>query len=498
MTEQAAPHAEVEPRPAYANLADLLAAQARTTPDREAAVQPFPERRTRTWAELDRQVTAVARGLARHGLVAGRRVGLVGANTLELVVGYLAVLRAGFVAVPLDPDLDTGERNAALRFCGVSLTLVGEGIDSLDGPTLPLTAVGLDELADHGDAPVASPPDPEALAAVVHTAGSTGEPKAVMLSHRALLSHTQHAAALGIVGPATTVLAMLPLSGIFGLNAVLGAWLQSGARLVVLDGFERFFDAVVAEEVTDLPVAPALIYRILRDERCATHLTSVTSVLCGAAALPEDLRTEFATRTRLQVDLGYGLTEAAPGVAATVGGRILGHGHVGHPLPGVEVRIGSGEDTDDPGEIAVRGTNLFSGYWPDGSAGADADGWFGTGDLGYLRDGELFLVDRTAEVVSVSGFRVFPAEVEEAILQLPGVESVAVLGRPDPRTGAQVIAFVTGRDVTEDAVVAHCAQRLAPFKRPGVVAVVETLPRGTTGQVRKGRLRDRLGEDAGA
>ena len=283
----------------------------------------------------------------------------------------------------------------------------------------------------------------------------------------------------------------------FGLNAVLGGWLRSGARLVVLDD-DGFFDVVPGEQVTHLPTAPALLARILCDERCATHLTSLTAVVCGAAALPEELRQEFAARTRLRVDQGYGLTEAAPGVSTTLGGPVLSHGHVGRPLPGVEVRIGTGRDSDEPGEILIRGANLFSGYWPDGADGPDADGWFATGDVGYLRDGELFLLDRVRERITVSGFPVYPAEVEEAILELPGVSSVAVVGRPDARTGEQVVAFVTGSSLTPEAVEAHCATRLARFKRPGAVTVVDTLPRGATGQVRKGRLRETLGTEVDA
>ncbi|HZA04165.1 MAG TPA: class I adenylate-forming enzyme family protein [Propionibacteriaceae bacterium] len=476
---------------AYANLTDLLTEQAVARPDAEAAVQALPERRSLTWAALDRQVGGVARGLNQRGLVAGHRVGLLGPNRLEFVVAYLAVLRAGLVAVPVDPDLEPPERNSMLRHCGVAAVLTAEGLADVEGPSLPLTPAGLSDLAERGSDPVTSPRDPEALAALVYTAGTTGDPKAVMLSHRALLAQAEHTAALDIIGPGTTVLAALPFFGVFGLNAVLGGWLRSGARMVVMDGFDGFFDVVHREEVTNLPTAPALLSRIGHDERATTHLTSVTTVVCGGAALPEEVREEFGARTRLRVDLGYGLTEAAGGVSTTVGGRLLGHGHVGRPLPGVEVRIGGG-DGDEPGEIEIRGANLFSGYWPDGSGGPGPDGWFATGDVGYLRDGELFLLDRAQELISVSGFHVYPVEVEEAILELPEVESVAVLGRRDSGTGSQVVAFVTGSSLTPETVAAHCAERLAKFKRPAVVVVVDALPRGATGQVQKGRLRGTL------
>jgi long-chain acyl-CoA synthetase len=212
----------------------------------------------------------------------------------------------------------------------------------------------------------------------------------------------------------------------------------------------------------------------------------------GAAPLPVDLREQFTARTGLRVDQGYGLTEAAPGVSATVGGELLGPGHVGRPLPGVEVKIGDGTEETEPGEIWIRGDNLFSGYWPDGRGGPGELGWFPTGDVGYLLDGELFLVDRARELIIVNGFNVYPAEVEEAIGELPGVASVAVVGRPFRRTGEQVVAFVTGAGLSVEAINEHCANRLAKFKRPSLVRLVEDLPRGITGKVKKGVLRQRL------
>jgi long-chain acyl-CoA synthetase len=153
------------------------------------------------------------------------------------------------------------------------------------------------------------------------------------------------------------------------------------------------------------------------------------------------------------------------------------------------VRIGDGTEPTEPGEIWIRGDNLFSGYWPDGHDGPGKLGWFPTGDIGYLVDGELFLVDRARELIIVNGFNVYPAEVEGAIAELPGVESVAVVGRPHRRTGEQVVAFVTGPDVSVEMINEYCTDRLAKFKRPSLVRVVDELPRGVTGKVRKGVLR---------
>ena len=481
--------------PSETNLADLLTRQVQRQPDRVALVEPGPERRSLTWSDLDQQVSAVGAGLAAHGLVAGHRVALMAPNSTEFVVAYFAVLRAGFVAAPINPQLTDTELRAVLQDCGAKV-LIGSADPGIPGVHwVPCTPDGLGELVAAGAAPVSSPQDAETLAALLYTAGTSGEPKAAMLTHRALLAHLSHLKALDVVGPDTVVLAMLPLFHVFGLNAVLGSWIGAGARLVIMDGFDGFFDVVKAEQVTNLPLAPVLLDKIITDERSAGGLGALSTVISGAAPLPEDLRAAFTERTGLRVEQGYGLTEAAPGVSATLGGPLLGPGHVGRPLPGVEIKIGDGSDPTEPGEIAIRGQNLFSGYWPDGRDGPDSEGWFRTGDIGYLLDGELFLVDRSRELIIVNGFNVYPAEVEEAVAELDGVDSVAVLGHPDPRTGERVVAFVTGSGLTVDAIEAHCAGRLAKFKRPSMITLVDELPRGATGKVQKGQLRLALGHD---
>jgi long-chain acyl-CoA synthetase len=442
-----------------------------------------------TWAELDRRIDAVAAGLSAHGLVAGHRVAISGPNSIEFVVAYLAILRAGYVAVPINPESTVTELRIMINDCGAKVLLSAED-PSLEGVhQVMLTREGLDELSNAPALTVTSPKDPEALAVLLYTAGTSGEPKAAMLSHRALLSNLRNIAAVEILERDDVVLAMLPLFHVFGLNAVLGSSVMSGARLVIMDGFQGFADVLEYEQVTNLPLAPQLLARILEDERAIASLGSVTKVVSGAAPLSVNLRDQFMARTGLRVEQGYGLTEAAPGVSATLGGDLLGHGHVGRPLPGVEVRIGDGSEPTEPGEIWIRGESLFSGYWPDGQGGPGEDGWFATGDIGYLLDGELFLVDRSRELIIVNGFNVYPAEVEEAIAELPEVDSVAVVGRPDWRTGEQVVAFVAGPGVSVATINEHCANRLAKFKRPSLVQLVDELPRGITGKVKKGVLR---------
>ena len=483
---------------APANLADLVRTWASATPDVLALVEPAPPRRELDWAALDRRLDAVAAGLAARGLLAGHRLALLGANSAAFVVAYLAALRAGVVVVPVNPQSSPDEVAVVLADSGARVLLGDEAAAGLPGrsgdvPVLPLSDAGLDALAAAGSGPVVSPRDPESLAVLLYTAGTSGRPKAAMLTHRALLAHVAHLAALEVLSADDVVLANLPLFHVFGLNAVLGGWLGSGARLVVTDGYVDGFAALVRDEqVTNLPLAPTLLRRVLDEPDLDAGLGRLAAVVSGAAPLPEELAAEFRRRTGLRVEQGYGLTEAAPGVTVTFGSTRSGPGHVGRPLPGVELRIGDGSDPSEPGEIAVRGANLFSGYWPEGRGGPDADGWFGTGDIGYLDDGELFLVDRARELVIVHGFNVYPAEIEQVIMELDAVEAVAVVGRPDPASGERVVALVQGQEISPPEVAAHCARRLARYKQPAEVVVVPELPRGATGKIKKGELREMI------
>ena len=476
------------------NLSLLAALQAAERPDRLALVEPGV--RAVTWAELNRRVDAVAAGLVDTGLLAGQRIGLDGTNSIAWVVAYLAALRAGLVVVPTDPDEPTDERDSLLARCGARAVLTTRGGATDERiPSLELSEEGLAALTSTATE-VATPQDVESLAVIATTLGTSADPKTVMLSHRALLAHLQQISGYGIIDSDSVVLGVLPFFHAYGLNAVLGSCLAAGARLVLPDPAAwDLLTVIAAEQVDNLPITPGLLYRLVHEEDAADRLKGVRTVMVGGAPLPWRLGRQFTERTGLRVERGYGLTEASPGVTTTVGGEILGPFHVGRPLPGVDVRVGDGLDPSEPGEIAVRGANLFSGYWPDGTDGPDEDGWFATGDIGFQTDCELFLVDRTREIVSVSGFTVYPSEIEQSIRQLPEVEAVAVVGRSTAgggKAGHGLVAFVAGPGVTADLVSDFCRTRLPVFKRPTEVRVVDDLPRGVTGVVKRAELRRQL------
>jgi len=226
----------------------------------------------------------------------------------------------------------------------------------------------------------------------------------------------------------------------------------------------------------------------------------------GAAPLPEEIWTAMRDRAAVTVWEGYGLTEAAPVVASTLATGRAKPNCIGGPLPGVELQLrdtattGSGEHAEDeehlegPGEIWLRGPNLFAGYWPDGADGPDDDGWLGTGDLAYRDgDGDLHLVDRRSDLILVSGFNVYPAEVERVLDAHPAVVESAVIGVPDPRTGAAVRAVVVlapGAEITFEALQEYAAQSLARYKVPTSVHFLPSLPHSLTGKVSRARLRE--------
>ncbi len=509
-------------------VADLVTDAAAESPDKLALVEDGG--RSLTWSELDDEVSRVATGLGLVGVVAGFRVAMVMENRIEFVTTYLGTLRARAVAVPLNPRGTVEETARVLADSGARLVVADAS--SLDGVREAVARVAGDagredaaprvvvagataaageqayeDLRSVEPRRVPSVPDPDALAALLYTSGTSGRPRAAMLSNRALLANVEQVARVEppMLRGDDVVLGVLPLFHVYGLNAVLGGVLRQRAKLVLTDHFhpEGTLDLVEDEACSIVPVAPSVFGHWLADDDLADHLGPVTAVLSGSAPLAAETAERFTARTGVPVHQGYGLTEAAPVVTSTLCSRDPRPGSVGAPLPGVGLRVvddrGREVEPGDPGEIEVRGENLFDGYWPDGADGPRADGWWATGDVGLVDDrGDLVLVDRLKEVVIVSGFNVYPVEVEEVLRELDGVADAAVIGVDDDDTGEAVVAFLRPDDEHADdarrgalaeAAAERCAARLARFKRPRRVEVVDALPLTATGAVQKGRLR---------
>lgn len=491
------------------NLADVLLEPAARTPD---AVALIDQEGPTTYGELAERASRLAGLLIRDGVQPGDRVAIASLNNDAFVTSYLAVLRSGGVAVPLNPSSTSPELRRELAAIEPRLVLCGPGVaDSLTAVaeesgirTIGSRREGIDR--EQSANTVAR--DDSDTAVLLFTAGTAGAPKAAMLTHGNLASNIRQVLdhpGLALRADDVT-LGALPFFHVFGLNAVLDIALAAGAATVLLEHFDAAGAARAMRDhrVTVLAGVPAMYHAFLELDESAAPSDSFASVrlaVSGAAPLGDELFDGMHKRFDVVVHEGYGLTEASPIVTTSaIGRREPAPGSIGPPLPGVEVRLVDADETDvlpgDPGEIWVHGPNVFPGYWRDPDATARAvtsDGWLRTGDIAVTDDaGELSLVDRAKDLVIVSGFNVYPAEVEQVLLDHPDVADSAVVGEPDPRTGEAVVAFVVpepGRQPDPDALLAHCTRSLARYKCPARVEVVDALPRSFAGKVLRRDLR---------
>ncbi|MGH4014167.1 MAG: AMP-binding protein, partial [Pseudonocardiaceae bacterium] len=364
----------------------------------------------------------------------------------------------------------------------------------------------------------------EDLAVLAFTSGTSGDPRGVMLSHRALLANLAQCAALRLapMTAADRVLLALPLFHSYGLGPGLLQVANSAATAVLVERFdaEETLQAVHRHRVTVVAGVPSMYQAWLRlpPDRLAAGMRTVRLFSSGAAPLEPAVLAGIRELTGLEVFEGYGLTETGPVLTSTLVGGIAKPGSVGRPLPGVpslgvdpvELRLVDAggrplptdeddEDAGGTGVVAVRGPNLFSGYWPDGAFGPAelpglGPGWIRTGDVGYLdADGDLHLVDRVDDLIIVNGFNVYPREVEDVLLEHPGVREAAAIGMPHEVSGEAVRAVlvpVEGEQPSALEIVEHCAARLARFKVPVDVALVDSLPHLPTGKLARRVLRE--------
>lgn len=457
--------------------------------------------------------------LLARGLEPGDRVAIVCGTSPRFVTAWLAVVGAGLVAVPLNPSSPAPELADQLATTGARAVIAGPAgaavladVDPASVPALDhvLTPAGsatgddLDALTEAAEPAGVVDVDPDHLAALMFTSGTAGSPRAAMLSHANLAADLRQVQAhpARAVRPDDVVLCVVPLFHILGLNTVLDLALYAGATIVLLERFDPVstLETVAAESVTALVGPPAMWAALAEvDDPPLDALARLRIAVSGAAPLPRRVADTVRERLGIGLHQGYGLTEASPSVSISLGtGAPVTS--VGRPLAGVEVRLVDRDGDDalvgDPGEIWVRGPNVFQGYWndPEATAGAlDPAGWLHTGDIGLVDDdGYLYVVDRAKDLVIVSGFNVYPAEVERVLVAHPAVAEAAVVGVPHPHTGEAVKAFVVpaeGSVVEEDELVEWVAARLARYKCPTKIDVVDEIPRGLTGKVLRRSFR---------
>ncbi len=474
--------------------------------------------RQTTYGSLREQVADARSRLSRLGVGSGDRVALLIGNNRHFVVSYLAVLGLGAVAVPLNPTSPANEIERELVAVGALAAVVGptgapswRNIERDKVPSLEHVivtegelagAVLLDDLPTGDDVAVVEV-SADDIAVLIFTSGTAGAPRAAMLSHANLLANIAQANDVGAGGMIAddVVYGVLPMFHIFGLNVVLGISLSAGATVVLVQRFDpsTALETIVKWGITVVPGAPPMwVSFSMFDDAPRDAFATVRNASTGAAKMPEEATRRLLERFGVELAEGYGLTEASPIVTSSRSGEIR-IGSVGRVLDGVEVRIvdESGDDVllGDAGEIWVRGPNVFRGYLgePEHTERVlTADGWLRTGDVAITdADGYLYLIDRAKDLIIVSGFNVYPKEVEDVLMDYPGVVEVGVIAVPHPHTGEAVKAFVVaaeGVHLDEDALIDHCLVELARYKCPSKILFVDQLPRNVSGKLLRREL----------
>ncbi|MDR3493189.1 MAG: long-chain fatty acid--CoA ligase [Ancalomicrobiaceae bacterium] len=500
--------------------------------------------RTWTYRSLDALVDRAARGFQDLGVKKGDRVGLCLPNTPYSVIIYYAVMKVGAVVVNLNPLYVARELEFMLNDSGarlvvtVNLSLTLPKLSGLIGKTpletivvCPMTGVmpfttsvlmrlfrrkhlakmpldrhhlSYKQLVARGGA-VPVPIDPHRdIAVLQYTGGTTGIPKAAMLSHANLTANvSQIVMCFPILKPGSErVLGILPLFHVFAMTAVMNLGIRLGATLILLPRFDvkQLIKTIDAEKPTLFPGVPTLYSALTAAvARRPRDITSITHCISGGAPLPMEVKRRFEALAKCQLFEGYGLTEASPVVTVTPVDDHIRAGSIGLNLVGTEIEIRSPKDgslmpVGEHGEICVRGPQIMLGYWqqPKETDAAYVDGALKTGDIGYRdADGWYFLVDRIKDVIISSGFNVYPRVIEEALYQHPAVADAVVIGVPDDYRGQAPKAFVelkANMTATLDDLFAHLGDYVSRIEMPREIEIRSGLPRTMIGKLSKKEL----------
>jgi fatty-acyl-CoA synthase len=458
--------------------------RARTTPAR-IAIDHLD--RAVTYAELDRRSDELAGALAARGLRRGDRVATLTGNSPEHVALLFACAKTGLILLPLSWRLAAAELVYQLKDAEPAIFLVEDEQAGLAAETGH--AFEPIELEANGEAPEVAVADDDPLF-LMYTSGTTGKPKGALLTHaNCFWTNLSFDRVVGVGGD-DVVLQVLPQFHCGGWNVQpLLAWWK-GATVVLERGFDaaRTLDLIRRKRITTMMGVPA-VYLFLAQEPdfAEADLSSLRTAVVGGAPMPVPLLETWQGRG-VAIVQGYGLTEAAPNVLCLPPeDAVRKSGSAGKPYPHVDVTLGEG------GELLVKGPNVFPGYWrnPAATAAAFKDGWLATGDV-VERDEEGYyrIVGRLKEMYISGGENVYPAEIEAVLHEHPAVVEAAVVGVPDERWGESGVAFVVlSAEATEEELIAHCRERLAKFKVPKAVHVVDALPRSGIGKVVKAELQ---------
>ncbi|WP_328476718.1 long-chain fatty acid--CoA ligase [Streptomyces sp. NBC_00377] len=459
-----------------------------------------------SYAELDDRSARAAALLRAEGVRPGDRVALMLPNVPEFVVLYYGILRAGGIVVPMNPLLKTRESAYHLDDSGAVLLFEwhrapGEGAQGAAAAGVrhlsvePAAFAAL--LAGHRPLTEVTGSGADDVAVLLYTSGTTGRPKGATLTHAGLRHNTEvNAVHVQRITPQDVVVGCLPLFHIFGQICTMSAAVRAGASLTLIPRFEpqAVLDAVVRDRATVFEGVPTM-YAALLQHPSQVDLPTLRLCISGGASLPVEVLHGFERRFGCAVLEGFGMSETSPVVTFNHPDRPRKAGSIGTPIRDVEVRLldakGHEVAPGEIGELVVRGPNVMKGYWnrPEETAAAVPDGWLRTGDLARQdEDGYLYIVDRKKDMIIRGGYNVYPREMEEVLHEHPAVALAAVVGVPHTRLGEEIAAAVVlrpGARATPDELREFVKSRVAAYKYPREVWLVDTLPTGPSGKILK-------------
>ncbi|MCC5633259.1 long-chain fatty acid--CoA ligase [Nostoc sphaeroides CHAB 2801] len=472
------------------------------------------EDKSLTYKQLNLLANRVANGLRGLGIKKGDRVALFLPNIPEFIISYLGILKIGAIIVSVNVMLKSTEVSYILKDCAVKVVITtetqSEQVLEADLPELQhilivegtaSKGISLTQLMENASGEgCAVEMDRHAPACIVYTSGTTGFPKGATLSHGNVISNMySHNRCCGM-RPDDRLLLYLPLFHCFGQNAILNAGLNVCATIILQRRFklEQVLDTIATEKVTMFFGVPTIYLNLLNTS--FSHLQSIRYYFSAAAPMPVEVAKIWQEKYGFVIHEGYGLTETSP---CSCYNHDLKYkfGSIGMPIENVEMKIVDGDghqvEPGELGEIVIKGPNVMLGYWnrPFETAQVIKNGWFYTGDIGRMdSDGFFYIVDRLKDMVNVSGFKVYPTEVENVIYQYPAVAECAVYGVPDALKGEIVKANIVlkpGHAVTQEQIIEFCSRRIAIYKVPHVIQFVDSLPKNPTGKVLKRVLRQK-------
>jgi len=456
--------------------------------------------RTYTFADIDRRSTRVAQWLQLRGFHPGDRLAVYLENRIEFIDLFLACAKTGVIFLPINILYRGREVSHIVADAQpkaiVASAPVPEQASFVDVAEISAAAEGADGTGAAAGATSKPALTSSSPLAIVYTSGTTGTAKGAILTHGNFVANARSLVAAWRFSADDRLLLPLPLFHVHGLGNGVGCWLASGCVMRVLERFEH--ERAALEFMSYRPTVffgvPTIYIRLLgMSADVAREIgTAMRLFVSGSAPLPAHVHDAFRERFGHAILERYGMTETFMNVSNPYDGERRA-GTVGFPLPGVDVRIitedGRTAAPDEAGEVQIKGANVFAGYWgrEEASRAAFVDGWFRTGDIGVRSaDGYISLRGRATDLIISGGFNIYPREIEEVILEVPGVREAVVVGAGDPVRGEVPVAYIAAGDAYDEAaLVEHLRKSLASFKMPRAFVRVEQLPRTALGKVQK-------------